>query len=83
MTIGNEPRLASEAPFPYAAKRVCLLAVTADGPRQLHYKADVEAAIRRALLGELTLMAVWPGEYKSDLFVIDNVEALAVARGVS
>lgn len=33
--------------------------------------------VRRALAGETTIYAVWPGQYRSDMFVIDKPELLA------
>jgi hypothetical protein len=45
-------------------------------------RADVRDATRRALAGETTLYAVWPGQWSSDLFVIDEVDKLADAIGL-
>ena len=45
-------------------------------------KADRELvyeAYKRAVVKKTTLYAVWPGNWSSDLFVIDDLEAFAVA----
>lgn len=77
-------RLASKTDgrtFPYAASLVCYFERLADGRiQQLHYKDDFRSAVYRARVDGSTIFAVWPGEYRSDLFVIDDLDALAAAR---
>ena len=77
------PRLASEAPFPYTSQRVCYIERYSDGTlHQIRTKAQMAEAITAARTGVIDIVAVWPGEYRSDLFVIDDLDALAVARKI-
>lgn len=76
----SEPRKASEAPFPYGYPgMVCYIEQTIDGGalRQCSGRGEIRQAVRRARLGESRLFAVWPGQYSSDLFEIDELEHLA------
>lgn len=75
------PRKASESPFPYGrARRVCYIEHHPDdGIRFCHYVAEIKDAAARAVAGESTLYAAWPGEYKTDLFVIDDPQRLVDA----
>ncbi|MGW0311313.1 hypothetical protein [Streptomyces flavidovirens] len=43
---------------------------------------DDRAAYERALAGTSRLFAVWPGEWSSHLFVIDNLDEYAKAHGI-
>lgn len=75
------PRPASEAPFPYTSQRVCYIERHPNGMlHQIRTKAQMTAAVQMAKDGEIDIVAVWPGEYRSDLFVIDDLDALAAAR---
>lgn len=47
-----------------------------------HDFSSAAEAYRRAAAGEIRLYAVWPGEYSSDLFEIDDLNAFADAFGV-
>jgi hypothetical protein len=42
----------------------------------------MSAAIASATAGRCDIVAVWPGEHRSDLFLIDDLDALAVARKI-
>jgi hypothetical protein len=77
------PRPASEAPFPYghAGGSVCYMELGPDGLRQCRTRGDLRDAVKRAQAGESEIMAVWPGQYRSDLFIIDDLAALAKAIG--
>lgn len=68
--------------FPYTASRVCYFERYADGTlRGLSYKGEFQEAVRRARLDDgSTIFAVWPAEYESYLFLIDDLDALAAAR---
>lgn len=73
-------RSASAAPFPYGMPgRCCYFEIVDNAPRHLHYVDDMRDATRRAVAGETTLYAAWPGQYRTDLFVIDKPELLAEA----
>ncbi|MET9801135.1 hypothetical protein [Streptomyces sp. NPDC006368] len=43
---------------------------------------DDRAAYERALAGTSRLFAVWPGEWSSHLFVIDDLDEYAKAHGI-
>jgi hypothetical protein len=76
-------RKASEAPFPYASKLVCYFEQRGSDLAQLGAKSEIRDAIRRARSGSSTIFAVWPGQWKSDLFVIDDLDRLAEGRDVA
>lgn len=76
---------ASEAPFPYGwPKSVCYFVCDILGvPEQLpRYRAEFRAAVQNCIDSEIPIYAVWPGQYRSDLFVIDKPELLADAIGL-
>ncbi len=69
---------ASEAPFPYKSKTVCYAEVKADGSvKQVsNTKAELLAAAERVEAGGSTLVAAWPGQWRTDLFKVDDLELL-------
>lgn len=81
-------RSAKENDFPYTMDTVCYFEVYEDGKVSRVYhknKSDrngVLEAIKRAEKGITTLYAVWPGRWSSDLFIIDDVKAMAAAFGL-
>ncbi len=70
--------------FPYTSKLVCYFEVYKNGEVKRVYhknKSDfncVVEAYKKASEGTTTLYAVWPGNYSSDLFIIDDLEAFAL-----
>jgi hypothetical protein len=73
---------ASEAPFPYGSRRVCyILADHNEGITQVHGKAELRLAIQRVRAGEgeVDLLAAWPGQWRTDLFLIDDLRQLEEA----
>jgi hypothetical protein len=71
-------RPASAAPFPYGYPGiVCYLEQTGTEINQMRSRDDLRGAVRRAHVGESRLVAVWPGQYRSDAFIIDDLAALA------
>lgn len=70
-------RAASEVPFPYASRRVCYFRLVDGLPEQVRGKVDLRAA---ALDGQ-QLFAAWPGEWRTDLFVIDDPSELVASLG--
>ena len=61
--------------FPYNSPTVCFIEVTNAGrTRQLTNKTDKTSAIENAEHGLSTIYAVWPGKWRSDLFIIDDLE---------
>ena len=75
----SEPRSAAAmgAEFPYQLSTLCYIEVRADG--SVTQGADT-AAYQRALAGESRLFAVWPCNWRSDLFVFDDLDQYA--RGI-
>ena len=77
-------RSAKEAgEFPYKMSTVCYFEVYKDGKVcQIPHKNKsdlngVREAYERVSKGITTLYAVWPGNWSSDLFIIDDLEAFA------
>lgn len=70
--------------FPYMSKLVCYIQVLNDGAVEQieNRKEQIEAACLRVKYGESKLYAVWPGKYKSDLFEIDDINAVLDAFGI-
>lgn len=80
---------ASEAPFPYGYGdgSVCYFTLRLvdeiQVPIQLpRFRATFRLAVEDAIKYGTTIYAVWPGQYRSDLFVIDKPELLAEAIGL-
>ncbi len=69
--------------FPYSMGNICYFEVDCSGniSRVPHKnKSDqvrVLEAYQRAKDKTTTLYAVWPGKWRSDLFIIDDLEAFA------
>jgi hypothetical protein len=76
-----EPRsaAASGRDFPYAASTTCYIEVHEDGTVT---HGDQRAAYERAVAGKSRLFAVWPGQWSSDLFEIDDLDEFAKALGI-
>ncbi|MEL7609466.1 MAG: hypothetical protein AAGU74_08155 [Bacillota bacterium] len=70
--------------FPYSSKLVCYIEVDKHGNvSQIDHSASAMfAAYHNAVDGRSKIYAVWPGNYRSDLFEIDDLNALADAFGV-
>jgi hypothetical protein len=75
---------ASEAPFPYGWPGHVLYMEQhrAELVSQLQTRDQLRGAVLRALAGDSHLLAAWPGQYRTDLFVIDKPELLAEAIGL-
>ncbi len=69
--------------FPYGMSTVCYFEVDKNGNVSRVYhknKSDrpkVLEAYQRVMNKTTTLYAVWPGNWKSDLFIIDDLDAFA------
>ena len=70
--------------FPYDSKRVCYILADSKGHiSQIdHTKTALQSAYDTVTGGQAVLYAVWPGEYRSDLFIIDDLNAFADAVGI-
>jgi hypothetical protein len=66
--------------FPYTQATVCYIEVQDDGA--VTQGADHDAYLR-AKNGESRLYAVWPGKWRSDLFIIDDLDDYARAIGIA
>jgi hypothetical protein len=77
----NAPRSAAAAgdSFPYRSKTTCYVEVRAKGAVSWGVDGGTYA---RALDGTSILYAVWPGEWSSALFVIDDLDNYARALGL-
>lgn len=65
-------RLASTSEnFPYELATVCYLEIASDGSVTSPPEEGVATRVRS---GESRLYAVWPGHYRSDLFLIDDID---------
>lgn len=54
--------------------------VSADGVfNQLRAVGELRGAIQQAKEGKVALLAVWTGQYNSDLFFIDDLDAIESA----
>ncbi|MBS4784544.1 MAG: hypothetical protein KH009_00355 [Clostridiales bacterium] len=73
--------------FPYRMSTVCYIEVEPNGQvSQVPHKnksdlPGVKRAWERAVNGESALYAVWPGQWSSDLFAIDDLERFAEEFG--
>lgn len=74
-------RSAKEADnFPYSMSTVCYFEVYKDGKiSQIKHKnksdlPELYEAYKRALNKITTIYAVWPGNWRSDLFIIDDLK---------
>ena len=77
-------RTKEEEFFPYTEKTTCFIEVSSGGTvRQVSCnKSEMEEACALAKEGRTALYAVWPGRYRSDLFIVDDIEALSDAYGI-
>lgn len=67
--------------FPYDAKTVAYIEIKNDGEisNPGRFINDLRQATRRAIAGESLIIAVWPGQWRSDAFIIDDLDQLAKA----
>lgn len=65
--------------FPYKLRTMCYIEVSKDGSVSWGDGAD---AYHRAVRGKSSLYAVWPGEYSSHLFHIDDLDEYARGKGM-
>lgn len=61
--------------FPYRSKTVCFMQLSPNGElKQLTDRKEKCDAYLEAKLGNCQIVAVWPGQWRSDLFIIDDLE---------
>lgn len=64
--------------FPYRSKLVCYMELSNDGNiKQLSSQNEKIQAYLNAKAGTSKILAVWPGQWRSDLFIIDDLESFA------
>ena len=76
-----EPRSAAATgkEFPYESPTTCYIEVRQDGSVT---QGMGQGAYERARSGESRIFAVWPGQWRSDLFIIDDLDEYAKAVGL-
>ena len=67
--------------FPYRSKLVCYFEVAQDGQvvQMQHNQTEAANVYSRIINGQSRLYAVWPGNWRSDLFEIDDLDAFTEA----
>lgn len=64
--------------FPYGSGQVCYMEVSPDGAvTQLSTVGEKRSAYINAQAGISKILAVWPGRWRSDLFIIDDLDAFS------
>lgn len=64
--------------FPYRSKLVCYMELSNDGNiKQLSTRNEKLRAYINAKAGTSKIFAVWPGQWRSDLFIIDDLDSFA------
>ena len=62
--------------FPYGSPRVCFMELFPDGElKQLTTRQEKVGAYIRASMRETKIVAVRPGQWRSDLFIVDDLDA--------
>ena len=70
--------------FPYQSPLVCYFEVFEDGTvRQVSNKNDKIVACVNVQTGRSILFAVWPGQWRSDLFIIDDMKSFAKENNIT
>jgi hypothetical protein len=65
--------------FPWKAKTLAWLAVSPDGRiEQLQYVGQKRTALLDAAAGQIRLLIAWPGQYRTDVFEVDNATEAAL-----
>lgn len=64
--------------FPYSCGQVCYMEVSPDGAvTQLSTVGEKRSTYINAQAGISKILAVWPGRWRSDLFIIDDLDAFS------
>jgi hypothetical protein len=73
-------RTTSETSFPFDwPGRVCYFELNKGNMLWIKTRDETREAVRRALTGKTKIYAAWPGQYRTDLFLVDNVAKMAEA----
>ena len=70
--------------FLYGSKLVCYFVVYPDGKAEQiqNNKTTAKSVYEHVVAKDYVLYAVWPGQWRSDLFIIDDIELYANALGI-
>lgn len=67
--------------FPYKSKIVCYMELSNEGSiKQLSTKDEKFQAYINAKAGASKILAVWPGRWRSDLFIVDDLNSFCDAQ---
>jgi hypothetical protein len=78
---GSALRQASNNPLPFRGREVTLVRLGADGYIEQAYTVADEQEVLRVLGREDGLLAAWTGQYRTDVFWVDDVGAVREALG--
>lgn len=79
----TDVRRTSEQRFPHGwPKLVCYFELCNGQLLWMKDRGETREAVARALKSESTLYAAWPGQYRTDLFLVDDVDKLAATLGM-
>lgn len=77
-------RRTSEQRFPHNwPASVCYFELCDGDLMWMKTRGETRDAVHRALAGDSTLYAAWPGRYQTDLFLVDDVDKFAAALNMS
>lgn len=76
---GSALRQASGAPVPFRARHVTFVRVGADGRLEQASAVAEKQEMLRKLQAEDGLLAAWTGQYRTDVFWVDDLEAVREA----
>jgi hypothetical protein len=76
---GSYLRQASDAPLPFRQREVTLVRLGADRRVEQAYTVGDKQELLRRLGRDDGLLAAWTGNYRTDVFWVDDVEAVSEA----
>lgn len=69
-------------PFPFDSKLNCSIYVGNDGSfKQVRKIEDEREAYDNVVAGNGNIIIVWPGQYRSDAFLVDDINLYGAAKG--
>jgi hypothetical protein len=74
-------RLASQAPVPWKSANVAMIRMTRGRQITTAHTITGKRQILRATVPGDMLLACWPGQYRQDVFVVDDLKAAREALG--
>lgn len=84
-TFPVDPTIRSslDTTFPHCwDRKLCYIELRDGTLSQPSARSEIREAVRRAHHGESQLYCAWPGQWRTDLFVIDDLDKAAEALGV-